>query len=291
MDSVKLTTDPRQQTTLTQAYGDPTKVRPTIRTRLLHYAKNWNLYKQVRYLPTREKPTAIYNKKKQQKVRPTAISKPPPKEMPQISTDVNDMLSDENAELGPMTQTQTQGDNDNLIDTPSSTQGSTVEAEVVVEKATNRKADTSVLVDANTAREVASEQSEILITESQLPNSPNISAVGESNKNDTAKETGESTLGTKNPTLPEQAAQWAMGHDDPEVVVIDQECLDAFLKDQHDYATTMDDRAKALLASNLSETQVKLRQFYGMEDEFGNEVITPEVEKKLREGEYPSMRH
>ncbi len=279
VDSVKLTTDPKQQTTLTQAYGDPTKSRPLLKTGLLHYAKNWNLYKQVRYLPTRAKAKDQVQKQQQQD-RPPAISKPP-KEMPQIPVDVNEMLSDDNAELGPMTQTQTQTltQTDDLVDTPSSTQGSAVDAVIVEETTTHGNDGSGVLVEKEIARDPESEQSQVLISESQIIASPDISVVGAPTEENAEPKIGVSSEAPKQPTLPEQAAAWAQGHDDSEVVVINQDCLEAFLKDQHDYSTTMDDRAKALLASHPSETQVKLRHFYGMEDEFGNEVITPEVEK------------
>ncbi len=52
--SIKVTLDPQHQQTLSQIYGDPIKARPIIKTGLLNYAKNWNLYKQVEYVPTKK---------------------------------------------------------------------------------------------------------------------------------------------------------------------------------------------------------------------------------------------
>ncbi len=54
VDSVKFTSDPKQQQTMSQIYGDPSKQRPIIRTGLLEFAKNWSLYKQVKYVPKKK---------------------------------------------------------------------------------------------------------------------------------------------------------------------------------------------------------------------------------------------
>ncbi len=235
----------------------------------MEYAKNWNLYKQVRYLPTKksakQKDSNTPTEKQQHHKQPMVLV-PPPKKMPQIPNNVNEMLSDKNVELGTQTQTQTQ--TNDLVDSPTSSQGN-VEATVIGGPDTNNKSegDSAVLADtvAKSVNETA--ESEVLLTDSQLEQSPDFRAIGmppdDENGGDVLKE-----------GVQQDETLYDDGHDDPEVVVIDQDCLDAFVKDQCNYATTMGGRK-----NDKTETQEKLAQFYGEDkNDRGAEAVLPSEE-------------
>ena len=194
------------------------------------------------------------------------------------------MLSDENAEFGPQTQTQTQTQSEplSLGDSPRSSED-TPDAQVVGGEGPTD----AFCVLAKTADDSA--KSEILLTDSQLQQSPQSSPNKSPPEIDEVPGTRDATNeqmqdDTDKTTMVPEETPFADGHDDPEVIVIDQECLDSFVAKQRDYATTMDDRAMALLASHPSyqtETQYKLAQFYGEEDADGNPVYSEEARSIL----------
>ncbi len=176
---------------------------------------------------------------------------------PQIPTDVNEILSDENAELGLQTQAKSQAHP--LVDSapPTLSQYLPVSQVVEVDIAVDNAGGSCVIVEATAATANNSTESKILLVDSQIQQSPGVSVIG-TPTNNAGGQQKKGNLGVPTSGVPPKAgvppkeSLYNNGHDDPEVITIDQECLDSFVSQQHDYPTMMNDHAVTVMASHLN---------------------------------------